>query len=115
MALSHLDSMRRRVEGERDEGGDREAADRQQPLRDAREAERRQGVPERLVERQVRAEREQAGDERRESEAEREPALSPRASTVPTTARSGVSQPTKTSSSIPAPTPRVKKSESSAE
>ena len=63
--------------GVRDERGDRQAGDRHQALGHAREAERRQSLPERLVQRQARAERQHARHDGGEPEEEREPALTP--------------------------------------
>ena len=71
MALSH------KVHGQRDEGRDREAGDRQQALRDAGEAEWRQRAPERLVQRQVGAQGEQPRDQHREAEKPCETAPAP--------------------------------------
>ena len=70
-------SSQQRVEGEGGEGGEGEAGDRQQPLGDACEAKRREGAPERPVERQVRPQREEAGQRRREPQQPREAALPP--------------------------------------
>ena len=95
VALSHS------VNGERDERGDREAGDRHQALRHAGEPERRQRAPERLVERQVRAEREHARDS---SAARPRNQASPRrrrTTQSPASASSGVSQPRKTNFSMP--------------
>ena len=63
--------------GVRDERGDRQAGDRHQALGHAREAEWRQSLPERLVQRQARAERQHARHDGGEPEEEREPALTP--------------------------------------
>ncbi len=60
-----------------DERGDRQAGDRHQALGHACEAERRQSLPERLVERQARAERQDARHDGGEPEAESEPAPAP--------------------------------------
>src|SRR5947207_11519041 len=57
---------------ERDEGADAEAGDRQQPLRDAREAERRQRVPERRVDRRPRAQRQDDRNDDADPKDERE-------------------------------------------
>ncbi len=65
------------VEGARDERGDGEAGDRQQPLGHAREAERREGVPERLVQGRVRAECEHVRNDGCEREQEGEAAPAP--------------------------------------
>jgi len=64
-------------DGEGGERGQRETRDREESLRDARVPEARQEVPERLVERRVRAECKHDRHEHADSEHRGEPAVAP--------------------------------------
>ena len=103
------------LDAERREGGQREAGDRHEALGDARRVEPGEPLPQRSRSpggwRRGRRGTEAA---RRAPGASRGPAGCGRRR-GPTSATSGVTQPTKTSSSTPDPTERVTKSETSAE
>ena len=89
------------VDRDGDEPRDRQAGDRHQPLRDTRVAQRREGVPERGVERVVCSQREQDRHERRRSRGSlrARPVCARTSRTRPAIATSGVSQPRKTNAS----------------